>query len=73
MRARVRRFVGAIVGGGFFAGDVLLARLKGQDKAAAALLVDVFANQAACHAAKIFVLAGKDAEVGTAIAEGVAQ
>ena len=65
--------VGADVAGGLFAADVLLAGGEGEDVAALAVHVLGFADEAAGHLAEELFLAGDDAAVGAAVAEGDAE
>ena len=65
--------VGADVGGGFLAADVLLAGGQGQHVGALAAVIDRLAHQAAGHLAHIFFAGGKDTQVGTAKGQRDAQ
>ncbi len=65
--------VGADVGGGLFAADVLLAGGEGEDEAALAGDVLGLADEAAGHLAEELFLAGDDAAVGAAEGEGDAE
>ncbi len=67
------RLVGADVAGGLLAADVLLAGGEGEDEAALAVHVVGLADEAAGHLAQEFFLAGDDAAVGAAEAEGYAE
>ena len=62
----VEGFVGADVGGGAFAADVLFAGLEGQDISGAAGGVGGAPHESAGHLADVLLLAAEQAEVGAA-------
>ena len=65
---RVERFVGADVGGGLLAADVLLARGEREHEAAAPCGVGGLSGEAAGHLAHEFFARGDDADVRAAVA-----
>ena len=65
--------VGADVGGGLLAADVLFAGLEGEHPAAVAAAVGRLADDAPGHLAEVGLAAGHDAQVGAAVGQGVAQ
>ena len=65
--------VGADVGGGPLAADVLLASRQGQDKAPPPLGVHRLADQSPRHLAHVFLPTGEEAKIRPAEIEGIAQ
>ncbi len=64
---RVERFVGADIGSGFLAADVLLARGESEAKSAASGAIGGFARKPAGHLAHELVARGNYADVRTAV------
>src|SRR6185437_9384188 len=64
---RVERFVGADIGSGFLAADVLLARGKSEAKSAASSAIGGFARKPSGHSAHELVARGNYADVRTAV------
>src|SRR5207247_667821 len=67
---RAQTLIGADVGGGTLAANVLLARGEGQHVAAAAVRVDRLADQTARHAAHEALARGEEPDARAAVAHG---
>ena len=63
-----KRLVGADVGGGFFAADVLFARGEGETEGAVPGSVGGFSDETARELANVFFARGDDADIRTAVA-----